>query len=203
MVEQEIALAIAQHLMQRRPRRRSIERRVEQRLDPGREQIFRRAIPGVVQGPDASPRRAGRRGLVGMHGDVARDGAAAGSRQRRMPRAGGRRRHFGEPEIRRPAVPRARFGSYAAVGRDQRKLAFERLFGGKDDAQRRALPRRDRRRQNRDPGCVCAGATLGLGAHDREKQAAKRAGDRQRCRHGSSKLASWKQWNPLALLVRN
>ena len=54
MVEQEIARPVAQHFMQRRPRRRRVERRVEQLLDPGGIQIFRRAIPGIAQRPDAA-----------------------------------------------------------------------------------------------------------------------------------------------------
>jgi hypothetical protein len=55
-----------------------------------------------------------------------------------LPRPRGRRCDLGEPEIRRPAVPLARFGGDAAVGADQRKLAVERLLGGEDDAERRA-----------------------------------------------------------------
>ena len=45
-----------------------------------------------------------------------------------------------------------------SVGRDQRKLALERLLRGEDDAQRRALPRRDRRGQDRELGRLFAGA---------------------------------------------
>ena len=114
MVEQEIARPIAQHLVQRRPRRRRVERRVEQLLDPCGIQVFRRAIPGIAQGPDAAIRRARPRRLVGAHGDLARDRAALGrravARERRVPRPRGRRRDLGEPEIRRPAVPLTRFG---------------------------------------------------------------------------------------------
>ena len=119
----------------------------------------------------------GARRLVGAHGDVARDRAALGrravARERRVPRPRGRRRDLGEPEIRRPAVPLARFGRDASIGRDQRKLALERLLGGEDDAQRRALPRRDRRGQDRELGRVfaAAGRTLGLCVRYREKEA--------------------------------
>ena len=95
-----------------------------------------------------------RRRLLGAHDDVVRDRAAAGrravARERRVPRPRGRRGNLGEPEIRRPAVPLARFGRDAAIGRDQRKLALERLLRGDEDAQRRALPRRDRRGQDRE-----------------------------------------------------
>ena len=167
MVEQEIARLVAQHLMQRRPRRRRVERRVEQLLDPCGIQVFRRAIPGIAHGPDAPLRRARPRRLVGAHGDLARDRAALGrravARELRVPRPRGRRRDLGEPEIRRPAVPLTRFGRDASIGRDQRKLALERLLRGEDDAQRRALPRRDRRRQDRELGRVFAGAGWTLG----------------------------------------
>ena len=45
MVEQEIARLVAQHFMQRRPRQRRLERRVEELLDPCGIQVFRRAVP--------------------------------------------------------------------------------------------------------------------------------------------------------------
>ena len=148
--------------MQRRPRRRGVERRVEQLLDPCGIQVFRRAIPGIAHGPDASRRRVRPRRLVGADGDVAGDRAALGrralARELRLPRPRGRRRDLGEPEIGRAAVPLARFGRDAAVGRNQRKLALERLLRGEDDAQRRALPRRDRRGQDRELGRVFAAA---------------------------------------------
>ena len=106
-------------------------------------------------------RRARPRRPVAAHGDFARDGAAFGrravARERRAPRPRGRRRDLDEPEIRRPAVPLTRCGRDASVGRDQRKLALERLLRGEDDAQRRALPRRDRRGQDRELGRVFAG----------------------------------------------
>ena len=176
MVEQDIARPIAQHLVQRRPRRRRVERRVEQLLDPGGIQVFRRAIPGIAQRPDAAIRRARPRRLDGAHGDLARDRAALGrravARELRVPRPRGRRRDLGEPEIRRPAVPLTRFGRDAAIGRDQRKLALDRLLRGEDDAQRRALPGRDRRGQDREFGRLFAGAdrALRLRVHCRERQ---------------------------------
>ena len=166
MVEQDIARPVAQHLMQRRPRRRRVERRVKQLLDPGGIQVFRLAIPGIAQRPEAAIRRARSRRLDRTHGDLARDRAALGrravARKRRVPRPRGRRRDLGEPEIRRPAVPLTRFGRYAAIGRDQRKLALDRLLRGEDDAQRRALPRRDRRGQDRELGRLFAGADRAL-----------------------------------------
>ena len=168
MVEQDIARPVAQHFMQRRPRRRRIERRVEQLLDPCRVQIFRLAVPGIAQGPEAPIGRARSRRLDSAYGDLVGDRGAirrpAVARELGMPRPRGRRRDLGEPEIRRPAVPLTRFGRDAAVGRDQRKLAVERLLSGDDDAQGRALPGRHRRGQDRDLGCLLAGAgwTLSL-----------------------------------------
>jgi hypothetical protein len=45
MIEKEIACRVAQHLMQRRPRWRRVQRIVEKLLDPCREQVFRPAPP--------------------------------------------------------------------------------------------------------------------------------------------------------------
>ena len=115
--------------------------------------------------PSVAP---GRGGCAGAHDDLARDRAALGrravARELRVPRPRGRRRDLDEPEIRRPAVPLTRCGRDASIGRDQRKLALERLLRGEDDAQRRALPRRDRRGQDRELGRVfaAAGWTFGL-----------------------------------------
>ena len=78
MIEQQITRPIAQDFMQRRPRRRSVERRVEKLLDPCRIQIFRRAIPRVAQGPDALRGRTRRWRSVVAHGDVPGDRAAFG-----------------------------------------------------------------------------------------------------------------------------
>ena len=161
MVEQEIARFIAQHFMQRRPRRlphraarRRASRSTRSTSSPSRDSMYRataRRFLDVARGADA---------CASAHGDFARDRAAlrrrAVAREFRMPRPHGRRRDLGEPEIRRPAVPLARLGGDASIGRDQRKLAIERLFRGEDDAQRRALPRRDRRGQDREPGRVLA-----------------------------------------------
>ena len=88
-------------------------------------------------------------------------GRRALAREPRVPRPCGWRRDLGEPEIWRPAVPLARFGRDASIGRNQRKLALERLLRGEDDAQRRALPRRDRRGQDRELGRVFAAARSG------------------------------------------
>ena len=167
MVEQEIARSIAQHFMQRWPRRFHVERCVEELLDPCRIQVFRRPIPCIAQGPDAPLSLAQPRRLVFTHGDFARDRAAlrrrAIARELRVPRPHGRRRDLGEPEIRRPAVPLTRFGRDASIGRNQRKLALERLLRGEHDAQRRALPGRDRRGQERELGRVFAAAEWNLG----------------------------------------
>src|SRR4029079_4735097 len=78
MIEQKITRPIAQHFMQRRPRRCSVERRVEKLLDPCRIQIFRRAIPRVAQGPDALRGRTRRRRSVVAHDDFPDDRAAFG-----------------------------------------------------------------------------------------------------------------------------
>ena len=129
----------------------------EYRFSVARFQVLRSGQTLPVGG--ARPRR-----LVVAHGDFARDRAAVGrravARELRVPGARGRRRDLGEPEIRRPAVPLARFGRDAAIGRDQRQLALERLLGGDDDAQRRALPRRDRRGQDRELGRSSQGGCL-------------------------------------------
>ena len=45
MVEQDIARAIAQHLMQRFPRERGVEWRVKKFFDPGGIEVFGLAIP--------------------------------------------------------------------------------------------------------------------------------------------------------------
>jgi hypothetical protein len=160
MIEQHIARLVAQPHVQRRPRQLSVKRIVKQLFDPGGEQVFGCPVPRVADRPDASFDRAGRCRPVAAHRDFAGDGAAAGRRQRHAPFARGRRGHFGEPGIGRAAVLPARFRCDRAVRRDQRQLAVERLLRGEDDAQRRALPRRDRRGQHRDAGVVAAGGTL-------------------------------------------
>ncbi len=201
MVEQEIARFIAQHLVQRLPRQRLLERRVEQLLDPCGVEVLRRAVPCIAHGPDALPRRTRRRRCALAHGYLARDRAAlrrrAVARELRVPGAHGGRCDLGEPEIRRPAVPLTRSNGDVSIGRDQRKLAIERLLRGEDDTQRRALPRRDRRGQDREPSSVfaAAGWTLGLCVRICDE---KCTGDQQRCRHSSSKLACRKQSSPLA-----
>ena len=53
-------------------------------------------------------------------------------------------------------MPVGRFDRDASVGRDQRQHALDRLFGDDHDAQRRAGPRRQRRRQDGDFGRVRA-----------------------------------------------
>src|SRR5262249_41481320 len=45
IVEQEITRPIAQHLVQRRPGGRRVERRIEELFYPRREEVFGRAIP--------------------------------------------------------------------------------------------------------------------------------------------------------------
>ena len=190
MVEQDIARSIAQHLMQRLPGQRGIERRVKELLDPGRIEVFGLAVPGIAQRPEAPLGPLRPRRLGGAHGDFARDRAALARRKLGVPRAGGRRGDLGEPEIGRPTMPVARLGRDASVGRDQRKLALERLLHGEYDAQRRALPRHDRRRQDRELGRVFAAAdltlSLSLRVRDREKEDETCARDQQDCCHSRS-----------------
>ena len=138
------------------------------------------------------------------HGDVARDRAALGrrvvARERRVPGPHGRRGDLGDPEIGRPAVPLARFRRDLSIGRDQRQLALERLLGGEDDAQGRALPRRDRQGQDRKLGRVFAAARRAFGqrVRGREEEDEKCSRDQRQCRCHSSKLACWKQLSPLS-----
>src|SRR5262249_18912534 len=124
------------------------------------------------------------------------------ARELGVPGAGGRCGDLGEPEIGRTAMPFARFRRDASIGRDQRKLALERLLRGDDDAQRRALPGRERRGQDRELGRVFAEAewTFGPRVHQRENDDEKRARDQQHgCHSGSSELAYLKQLSPLPL----
>ena len=184
--------------MQRRPRRRRIERRVEELLDPCGIQVLRRAVPCIAQRPDTPRSRARRRCLCSAHGDFSRDCAAlrrrAVAREFGVPRPHGRRRNFGEIKIRRSAMPLARLGGDVSIGRDQRKLAIERLVCGEDNAQRRALPRCDRRGQNRKPGRVLATVGRSLRpcvSHRGEKCAC----DQHQCRQNSKRTGS-KQSDP-------
>src|SRR5262249_46495735 len=206
VVEQDIAPPVGQQLMQRLPGERGIERRVEELLDPGGIQVFGLATPCVAQRPEASlgwlqPRRLGT-----AHGDVARDRAAFGwralARELRVPGAGGRWGGLGGPEIGRTAGAVPRFGRDVSIGRDQRKLALERLLRDDEDAQRHALPGRERRGQDRELGRVFTEAewTFGPRVHPWENDDEKRACDQQHgCHSGSSKLAYLKQLSPLPL----
>ncbi len=156
VIEQHIARAVAQHLVEGRPGRRRIERRIKQFLDPRRVEVFRRAIPFCVHRPDAPAHAMRLRRLAIGHRNVAGNRAACArpisARQCRVPRARGRRSNFRQPEIRRPALAVARLGGDTSIRRDQGKLTVDRLFGREDYAQRRALPGRHRRRQDRDLG---------------------------------------------------
>ena len=204
MVEQEIARPIAQHLMQRLPRELGVEWRVEELLDPGRVQVFRRAIPGIAHGPDASLRRARPRRLVArtaISRVIVPHSAGASSRASlRVPCSRGRRRDLGEPEIRRSAVPLMRFGRDASIGRDQRELALERLLGGEDDAQGAPFQ-----------GAIGEAKTASSAASSqlptgpcavrprREKEDEKCACDQQQCCHSSSNLACSEQLSPRSM----
>ena len=139
----------------------AVERRVEQLLDPGRKQIFVGAIPVGAQRPNAAGRRSRPRRCVVVHGDLARDRAAPGCRELAPATSPAQAHRLRRTSNRAGRRARARFDGDAAVGRDQRKLAVERLFGGKQDAQRRAFPRRERRRQHRDLGRVSCSCRTG------------------------------------------
>ena len=206
IVEQEIARAVAQHFMpapSTTAPRRAARRTASRSMRKTRFSVV--AVPGIAHRPDAAlDLRAARRRFVRAHGDFARDRAALGrrvvARERRVPRPHGRRGDLGEPEIGRPAVPLARFGRDASIGRDQRQLALERLLRGEDDAQRRALPRRERRGQDRELGRVFAAARCAFGqrVRGREEEDEKCACDQRQCRRRSGKLACWKQLRPLS-----
>ncbi len=122
IVEEDVARAVAQHLMHRLPRRRLVERRVEQLLDPRRIQVLGVAIPRRMHGPDAFPRARPRRRFA-LHHDVAHDRAASGScalaGELGLPRAGGRRGDLGEPKIGRAPMPVVRLGRDGALRRNQ------------------------------------------------------------------------------------
>ena len=197
MVEQEIARFIAQHDMQRGPRQRVVERRVEKLLDPGGVEILGFAIPGVAHRPYARTRTVRLRRHVGAHRDLAGDGAAVAG-ELRLPGAGGRGSDLAEPGIRGAALPRARGERHPAIGADQRQLALEGFLGGEQDAQWRAFPGRDRRRQEGDIGLLAGGgAGFGLRFRSRAKESEKCTCRQQRCRCSSSEPACCKQWNPL------
>ena len=67
-----------------------------------------------------------------------------------------------------------------------------------NDAQRRALPRRKRRRQDRDLGAPRRRrAGFGLRVRRPRTEDEKCTRDQQRCGRSSSKPACCKQWNPL------
>src|SRR5262249_8660785 len=85
------------------------------------------------------------RPLVATHGYRTRT-VAPGERRAPCPRGGGL--HIDKPEIWWPAVALTRFRRDASIRRDQREFALDRMLGGKDDSQRCALPRRNRRRHD-------------------------------------------------------
>ena len=156
IVEQEIARLVAQHFVPDLPVQILVGRRVEQFLDPCREQGFVRAIPAIAHVPDASRQYAERLRLACADGDLTGDRAAIRRRmvalKGRVPGAGCGSCDFGEPGIRWPVMPVGRFNSGTSVGRDQRQHALYRLLGDDHDAQRRAGPGRLWRRQDGDFG---------------------------------------------------
>ena len=181
---------------ERRPRRLGVERRVEKFLRSTPNTDFPSRGSRCCAPARGCPRVARRRRrCVIAHGDLARDRAAAAdalrvSVARQVPAAGvatSANQKYGGPPWRV-----VRFGGDAAVGCDQRKFAIERLFRREDDAQRRALPWRERRRQHRDPCRViaAAGQKSGFCGRSRGQQDKQRGNYRQICRsRGNSKPA--------------
>ena len=191
---------IAQHLVPDLPVQILVGRRVEQLFDPCREQRFVGAVPAIAHLPDASDRNPKRLRLAGADGNLAGHRAAIPrlvARQGRAPGAGGGGCDFGEPGIRWPLVPVGRFDSSTSVGRDQRQHALYRLFGDDHDAQRRAGPGRQRRRQHGDFGRSRAAARCrcGRGWRHCKKQQEKSVRDQQACRRGGSWAARKKHFN--------
>ena len=196
MVEQKVARLVAQHDMQRRPRQRVVERRVEKLLDPGGVEVFGLAVPGIAHRPDAGATMRLRR-RVGAHRDLARDGAAIAG-EFCLPGAGGGSCDLAEPGIGRAVLPGPRTERDPAVGPGQGQLALHGLFGGKQHPQRRPLPGRNRRRQEGDVGLLAAAGTgFGLRCVGRAQDSENGACRQQRSRCGSSEAACCRQWNPL------
>ena len=185
---------IVQHLLPDLPGQILVGRRVEQFLDPCREQGLVGAVPAVAHLPDASRRGAQGLRLAGGYNDIAGDRAAIRRRrlavQPRVPGAGGGCCDLGEPGIRRTAVAAGRFDRDAPIGCDQRQCALDRLLGDDHDAQRRAAPGRHRRRQDGDLGGVRAdGCRCGRGWRESEQRDEKSACDQQECRCSGSRAA--------------
>ena len=126
---------------------------------PSRDSMYcarARHLPAVALGRGGSSPRTAISRVIVLHSagarlrvSVARHVPAAGDATSVNQKYGG------------PPCCCARFGRDASIGRDQRKLALERILRGEDDTQRRALPRHDRRGQNREVGRVFAD-TFGL-----------------------------------------
>ena len=167
MIEEHVARLIAQHLMHRLPRRRFVERRVEQLSRSTRS----RDSPSRGSRHRAPARRPCRRAASAAalrcttmsRVTVLHSARCAVAHEHRLPGARGGRGDFGEPEIGRAAMPVARCGRDISVRRDQRQLAVERLLRGEDDAQGRALPRRHRRGEHGEPSLVLASGDRCLG----------------------------------------
>ena len=86
-------------------------------------------------------------------------------------------------------MPLTRLGGDFSIGADQRQFALERVLRGNEHAQRRALPRRERRGQDRELARVFAdgGLDLSLCVNDREQERYSRG--QQQCCDGGSELA--------------
>ena len=166
MVEQEIARLIAQHFVQRRPRRRRVERRVEQLLDPCGIQVFRRAIPAYCA--------PARRCLRSRAAAAAASARTAISRVIVLHSAGARRARASRATFRRPATrprrTRNRAGRRAAHAIWPRR--FRRARSAK--ARPRAASRRRRGRAKARPS-TARSARAGPRARPRLRRRRKRA----------------------------
>ena len=180
MIEQEIARPVAQPDVQRRPRQLLADRRVEQLLDPGRIQVFRRAVPRVAQRPDAARRPARPRRRIGAHGDLAR-----ASRRPRASRATCLRRAT------RPRRPRS-----TAVRRAARAIGWRRCRRARSAKARlrSAFPLRQRRAGARPAMARAARAARRVLRRRRTSLARENPPSRQggRATHLSARL-SWQR----------
>ena len=209
MVEQDIARPVAQHLMQRRPRRRRVQRVVEQLLDPCREQVFRRAIPGVAQRPDAARRRARprrRSARTAMSRVIVPHPAGARSRAsvaRHVPAAGdltsANQKYGGPPWRSRDLAATLPSGAisesspssgFSAAKTTRKGAPFHGTIGEGRTASSAA--------SSQVPGEPWAREST-----RREKEGEKCAGDQQQCCRGGSRTGVLETIEPLASLDRN
>ena len=136
-----------------------------------------------------------------LHGDLARDGGAlAGAPSRasvacHVPAAGAAT--SANQKYGGPPCALARFGRDVPSGAISENSPSSGFSAANDHAQGRALPRRERRGEDGEPGRVLASRrSLGLRVRCGTENA---AGDQQRCRRNSSNLACTNQSSPRVL----